>query len=401
MFNLALKDTLLLFLSGFCYAAALGAPYCSGLILVFMVPLYILGVSDRLGFWAGLLWGYVFFFFHVWQLWLWVGSEYDYGILIVLVFLTYLALLPGLWFWVLYKILCKIKSLALKVLSISIGLLLFIELHGYIYFWFDPSITYWLSDPCIALAPSVIGQCLLMLPRLFCLLAICTSNIAVYFLCKHRYGWLPILLIMVGLGTRKKIDSISSTRSNILSLNSPYDQIAQLAECSKVAQSKNIFFPESAFPYPIDEYPETAAWFDKDSAVYLGAHRWEHGVLKNTVCLIKDGKLAQYYDKRILMPFIEYIPNCCSCSLLRRYFFSNKCEFTYGCKKHVININSQNYELNICADFFLSNPIGCKAKRCVFVNDKTKWGPISLYFHGAQYAAFKGESIVYIGYQGK
>jgi apolipoprotein N-acyltransferase len=72
-----------------------------------------------------------------------------------------------------------------------------------------------------------------------------------------------------------------------------------------------IIMPESSYPFVLDA--ETAAsWCDvlpsRDTALIVGAQREEKNSLYTTMFFVSDRLIIDYYDKKLLVPCVEYIP---------------------------------------------------------------------------------------------
>jgi len=114
-----------------------------------------------------------------------------------------------------------------------------------------------------------------------------------------------------------------------------------------------IVLPETAFPIPLDRYPQLLNYLKKLSkkiVIITGALSYQNNKYYNSTYLFKDGNF-QIFNKHILVPFGEYIPIPCCKKLLNKLFFdgaddfipaSNFSKFTI---KNITFLNAICYEI--------------------------------------------------------
>lgn len=98
-------------------------------------------------------------------------------------------------------------------------------------------------------------------------------------------------------------------------LDSRFNELIKMSS-ENIKETKYIIWPESALPYYIfsDQYADVAEVLRKelgnDVTLLTGAIRIDlkDDKIFNSLFVFKDGKITDYYDKRKLVPFGEFIP---------------------------------------------------------------------------------------------
>ena len=118
-----------------------------------------------------------------------------------------------------------------------------------------------------------------------------------------------------------------------------------------------IIFPESTFPYNLEEYREFfAAWCDCHDDIHLiiGAHKQEGNATFNCAYHIHNGKIKHVYKKQHLVPFFETLP-ALFCEKGLGEVFTPKCKtFSYPEQNNsdIFLINEKKYQLFICSELY-------------------------------------------------
>jgi len=176
-----------------------------------------------------------------------------------------------------------------------------------------------------------------------------------------------------------------------------------------------VIMPESTFPAPINDYPEVIKlWqenvLSRNLILLIGAHKLQDNKLYNTLYCIDAFKVIQDYDKKILMPFTEYIPNFLPTFYkknknnnkgLKNIFIKDKREFTSSPNStdtKVINC----FIPYICSEFYFG-PIKQKTQETILCVVNDSWFSTNylknLMFLFAQYTAMETEqTIIYAGH---
>jgi apolipoprotein N-acyltransferase len=141
------------------------------------------------------------------------------------------------------------------------------------------------------------------------------------------------------------------------------ETLARLTLSSDFDQQNYVFWPEASFPYPIHE---NSSWLDimkglvpqnKNSALVFGADRIESKDNKlsnfNSILAINnDGEVMSSYDKRILVPFGEYVPYRNKISLMEKIAYSIEMgDISIGQKNNLMDLeNNTKFLPIICSE---------------------------------------------------
>jgi len=126
-----------------------------------------------------------------------------------------------------------------------------------------------------------------------------------------------------------------------------------------------LVLPESAFPYPLNEFPEALscwAMAQGELPLVLGSHRKAER-LYNTLYVVKGGRIINYYDKKRLVPFTESMPINLRNRWLQTIFLGTADEFFPGEQARdceCVNVTQdQLFQPLICSELFLGIPQPC------------------------------------------
>jgi len=98
----------------------------------------------------------------------------------------------------------------------------------------------------------------------------------------------------------------------------PYDRAHRVAQALQQAslsyQQTSIFLlPESTWPYAMNEYPHILSWWfnelPQNAWLCFGGHRYNNKKLYNALLVTHNAKDITTYDKKILFPYVEYLPS--------------------------------------------------------------------------------------------
>ncbi|WP_236870205.1 apolipoprotein N-acyltransferase [Candidatus Bandiella numerosa] len=132
-----------------------------------------------------------------------------------------------------------------------------------------------------------------------------------------------------------------------------FETLSKLTLSPGFENMQYIFWPEASFPYPIIE---NSKWFDglknfvpmdetKNSALIFGTDRLEKNEEKllsynSLIALNRKGEILGYYDKRILVPFGEYMPYKNTNKLVRKMAHSvNFDDISKGSTRNIIELD--------------------------------------------------------------
>ncbi len=359
--------------------------------LLFLYPLYrcIFFNSLHFSFKDGFVWGLVAYTIQTIAI---TDFVYRHGVkvwalVVPVLVIVIMSICSGIWFYIMNIIIKKNHNLRLYFIYIS-TIIFFYYIHYVVLIIFSGSlIGYPFSFPLLPLFyKSSFVQIMIWYGAEY---IIFTIIIAIQLL--FVFGWYKSVMGILILGVLGEFyiqimdneyiyhdDLCTAVVVNQDLSNKPYDRVMQLCTAISFTQyakpkSRILVLPESVFPF----YDESLHLFlaskisdycHPDSFIVLGLYRKvDHKRFNSVVCIYK-GKIIFIYDKKILVPFFEYIP-----SLFGDMMFAiNGIDFSSG---HLEKENTWqsslygSYNLMICAEVFWSKIkprsviIGC-------INDK-------------------------------
>lgn len=269
----------LLFSSAFLWPA-----YCFWAIFIFFIPLWHLFKRGQGSFVKGYMWGIICWSLQLSALLIFLfehgsgSAPLRMSAWLVLVF--YLSIYAGIWFWIIkvandFFYASTVKSFII----ISVSMAYFYWIHRAVFFIFGRVFGYPFSNP---LLPLMIIPRLLLYPQ-------------------PKEEWQNQIAIIAPHNYESAWDRA-------------YDF---LERCKKISNNKPavkvIITPESAFPFPLNNYPEFIALWSEYPGFecihfLIGAHRQEGKKLFNTLYYIHQGRIIQYYDKKTTLLIAEELP---------------------------------------------------------------------------------------------
>lgn len=363
---------LLIILSSLLFSVAFFVPvYFNWLIFIYLVPLFYLALRIKISFKDGFIWGLITYSIHFYYLFVLINerAKGQFKILAPLFIVLYFSLLSGLWFW------------SLKLFKNRIWLIVSTFLHIYIvysfsFFIFFVSTGYVLMHPFVPLAVnenfikiiSIIGiwpsTLLLIIFSLFTaqfFLNFSKQNLILTILLLMPFiigFWIPITNKYINI---EKIGYISPPKET-----NPYElafkiKLKILDLIKKNPKLRIICMPESSFPFELNKYNELINWWfcdinKKNYKILIGAHRLENGKLFNTIYHLEDNNIINYYDKKDLMFFVEYLPFFWrNSNLIKSLFFNGEKEISQGNSESYFVLDKVAANICVCSELFFNN----------------------------------------------
>ncbi len=124
----------------------------------------------------------------------------------------------------------------------------------------------------------------------------------------------------------------------------------------------HIILPESSYPFPLHEHAPALAllWVDTGATIIIGAQRVEQGRLLNTLFIVSQQCISDYYDKKLLMPFTEFLYYPWrACTGAKNLFLKESMEFyPQEAKSFIFKLGDTcSMQPLLCSELFLSgNP---------------------------------------------
>lgn len=337
------------------------------LIFIFLIP--ILFLEKNYGFIKGLLWGAVFYSFHFFSIFkIFFNVDHVYWFLPPLILIIYFSFWSGIWFLLNFKLqsifYSRIRQVSVFALT---SFLYFIFVDCFILSFIEFGCGYAISSPLNAL--SFLGY---LQPRSFYLLTIIILNLLLYFffINKKIYSLVIFFFVLALLLSKKEIKVFSLKNEKIISFcEKPIGPIERILEIKKAintslkvnSEIKNIFFPESTFPFPINETTYLLNWLPKEVNIFLCCHWKKKNKLLNCVLHIFNGQIVNKYYKKRLVPVVEYIPKFLKLIPgLKSQFMKNSLEFASGKKSNKFIINNKKFDVLICSDLFFKSALDIK-----------------------------------------
>ena len=137
-----------------------------------------------------------------------------------------------------------------------------------------------------------------------------------------------------------------------------------------------IIWSESSIPYIVNK--NTKIDFINNKVLITGAVRGEFKDNKlnkiwNSIFIFKDGKVENYYDKHILVPFGEYIPFSKYLPFVKKITNGN-IDFSSGNMYNNIKIKDINFNPIICYEIAFPNYVAKKSKKADIILNLTNDG---------------------------
>lgn len=337
------KILFLLFVSAVLLAQAFFFPalfaWC---IFIFLIPVFYCALQfpRQLNFKHGFWWGILFFGFHLSGIAFLVFEHGNGNIRFasILFLFFYFSLYSIAWFGLTTHFVLKNKDSTVRIvlcwLFSTFVFFYIIKFHSmwifgiYNGYCFGSPLVVFAEYPWLLSSLSTFGEfglfLLLIIGQMSIALALTEKNY------KYLMGLLSFAPFFVGY-TVPSIDTILPSYVHTIGyvapplLRDPLEkarhidfQIAGLL--NKFPHIKHIIMPESSLSLSINCYPElierlTTHSRNKDINLFIGAYRKDKEKRYNSLYLIRNGMIKNYYDKQLRMPFMEYVPfpwNYCS-----------------------------------------------------------------------------------------
>ncbi|HBS48147.1 TPA: hypothetical protein DEO28_03625 [Candidatus Dependentiae bacterium] len=384
------------------------ADYCGFCILFFLFPLYSFFVRNlnlkRL-FNVGLGWGILAFGGNLFWVYVLISTKADcskfIAFLIYFVLVLLMAVTAGFFFILLKLFLDKFKNRALKI---------FIFLFGwYLYFLF-------LAD----YFPRIIGKNV----RYPFILPVVPLSSFKFFLKMVSWVFLPFngsykeKINCDFLYLKPHSQYLDKSRAELA--GDIYCKIKYLNSDKRLYNNnvnEIIIAPESMFPFVLNYDLKVLNLVEKvllpKQKLIIGAKRQEGEKYFQSVYVIEQGRIIQFYDKTIMMPFGEKLSKFWKTyfNFAADFFLKNKIALSKGkssTKTFVLNDNCEGIP-RICSEFFWQNdkqliPFATKQNKVILAFVDDDWFCSYLRKLMTNYAAFKsaklGVSIIYIDFSG-
>jgi hypothetical protein len=129
---------------------------------------------------------------------------------------------------------------------------------------------------------------------------------------------------------------------------------------SEVPDATIACLPESAFPYPLNEYPVFGALWDQSmphgSTLLIGAHHKKNDRLYNSLYQLKEGRIIQIYDKKYCLPLVEH-------NAVNWVFLQGICSFFSTTKDIFCNAHAASLPVKLTENFSCM-PLICSELLC-------------------------------------
>lgn len=409
-------------------AASLLPSLCGWLSLCFLIPVFYMNKinigkrkdSVATAFRAGFLWGIIFFSFH------WYGLAHIFvtrghapcALLAFIFLIIYCAAHAGCWF-----------LLAEYVPSVLAAFIYFVWMRSAV-FWIFSCGGYPFAWPLLPLAHD--ARWLAMLPyfreeglllssflaQYFCVAALIDRRS--FFLFLSCVCMVPFVWGWVMPKTAREIPAYAAQVccANIAPCITPYalDRAQEINDALVQAQHKNpsaryVLMPESVYPWALNNDADIVQlWADNALAhgttLIIGAYYDDHahGCKQNGLYVITSDGIQQFYAKRVLVPFIEYMPWPWRCFPWCRALFLNGSKgFVPGCDSSLICLGNDFFCIPlVCSDLFLGSiesnqhaPLLCLANDSWFQEPSLQ---IRMFLFATSQAILAGRDMVYVSY---
>ncbi len=299
--------------------------FCAAL---FIVPLYVLWLqkSPQLSYKVGFLWGFVTYSLQTSALLLFMyeRSVSFYGFIVPFVTLFCMSCSSAVWFFMmktLYKVSLKIRIMLMVGCTILFfmwmrsGVLCCLvgSLRGYPFSF--PLIPFFYKSICIQNCVWNMGGYLTLVMLLFFQLLVAVK----------KYKICAVLLVVLGGSEFYSVQHQKKEQSLVYCIAipevlaaGPYERAVQITELIIDAQFNypkvHIFvLPESIFPFYEDDEHRLLLRMIADACctenyILCGIYRIVQGKRFNSSLVIYKGQIIYCYDKKLLVPFFEYVP---------------------------------------------------------------------------------------------
>ena len=347
----------IIFLSAFFYFLGLHFDCLFFLVFFFLVPIFYYFLKGyTFSFLDGLLWGSTFYFLHFFSLFEIIYGISSFWFLIILILILYFSFWSGVWLFFLNK-LCKKENLRI------IGLLFTTNL----YFFF---INYWVLSfiefGCgysVNYPLNVINLDFGVFKEFYFFLVTLASLFLVLFLIqkKSRYVFLAVCVLVPFL-LLKQHEHFLISDSECLSIKgesiNPLNRALQIREkieeaLRKNPNIKNVFFPESTFPYPLNEFEYILNWWPKNINILLCGSWKKQNKISYRAFHVFNGSIIRSYKKRRLIPIFEYNPWFLDFISTNKYY--SNINVIAGKKSGCFYVDGKKYRILICSDFFFES----------------------------------------------
>lgn len=424
--NLILASALLLY-------CALTVPlYCFFCVFLYLIPLFYLVIRAQgaLSFRDGFLWGIIFYTLHWYDIAV-LAHLHGHGIgryavmpFLVLCSATY----AGIWFWSATQLAVRTQSWGIAWISTTWIYTIFMQRAS---FWMLGRVQgYPFSFPLIPLAeyPQTLYAVKVLHPHIVLLFLIIASWGIAW--CLHEKGsralrwgalacYAPFMIGFLSVGQKNDTYEKPPARYSTLGYvspdglaKSPVERVGGLARrCTELVNHNNnithILTPESTLPFALNEHPDLIQTLGQNIAdealiLVLGCQRNEENRYYNCCYFLRNRLIIQGYDKSLLMPFAEYIPNYwLNVGGINRIFLHNKRIMNWNSKKGAIFCD---FCLLICSDYYLDwydEPQKTAVPLLLMVNENWFIGRTfkHLMMLTARYGALaRRQDIIYVGH---
>ncbi len=334
-------------LSAVIYAFACRAPaYCDWCVFIFLVPLYWYGATHQKGsvlLYAlqGFWWGVIFFTLHMQAIAFMLMQHVStvQACVAMALIISYCAVITTCWFTLSAWLSHRCGSLAMCLGTWAVTTVCYLEFVERCLFriFFLPR-GYVFSYPLVPLAQHATWlTSVSLLPPWILIMSICFSSSAlVYFLRTKKMvigGMVIILLTPFWIGWLYQGDlktypygdffvyaqPPACDENNMTPLDKAQQINAQLLRAlEQWPQAMCICFPESTYPFALDEHHDMRTLWATHALSYgapeliviTGGHRSHENGKKRTNALfcLHECRIIHFYDKSLYFPFCEYTP---------------------------------------------------------------------------------------------
>jgi hypothetical protein len=333
-------------------------------VFFFLIPIFYCGMTAQsLRAWHGLVWGIAFFMLHGYGIVLlfYQKAQGPWRILVALALLSYCGSYAALWFWCAER---WKKVMPTRYPWRACGWVIttcayFIWMEQGVFWISGVWMGYCFASPLVSLAeyPQALATIHWLTPYGL-LICLTSGSMACVLAVQQKAGWLLVAIacwapFMYGFFKPASMACLPAYLHGVyyacpppLAVRShPRDCAQVLNEIidGVVAQHNDvrcIIMPESTYPFALHENDVLidvlrSNALPHDVAFVLGAHSNQAGKHFNSVFSVHKKQVIHLYDKSILMPLTEWLPDWCSTtSLLKALFLKKSKEFTskrYSC----------------------------------------------------------------------
>ena len=412
----------MLVVSALLYGCSFVMIYCFWwLSLLFLIPLaWDNTVFKKNPFRSGMVWGALTYGLQSLALFDFVyHHQTNLFFLIFLCFVLFLLIvLSGLWFVAMSYIQIKNGAVRLELHALCAWLFFMIVHHGLFYWCTGQWFGYPFSNPLIPLIHhSSLVHLSVVYVGISCSLFVLIAVQLIIAAIGNAYRVVFFLLL---IGLEKVADRYQHTvvnNYNIVSVpvavqkeNSFYERIELLAQALFAAQNtyqnaRVFLFPEGVFPY--SDYASHEKLIQvltpccsAGSLILVGVYRVKDDYRYNSCLCAQEGRIILYYDKKILIPFFEYIPfndldflNVENKQSFKEGFYDQQGSIQYGQGNSAI--------IKICAECFWQDSQHKNGTIFALVNDDNfNWAyfPECMYWWAYLRASELNQTLLYAGY---